>query len=218
MSTLGRLTTLVKSNLNDLIDQLQDPGKAVDQLISDMEDTTRKARTEVAACIAQEKLMAKRISDLEAEARSWEEQASRAVQAGNDELAKEALRRKASREADRIEAERALAEQSVQVQSLKSGLAALDARLQDVKLNQGTLRAKARAAKGQDPLSSQTSAFDEFQRMSSAIDTIEAEGTLTEELSGQSAASKAALEKLQTLSDEKNLDDELAALKKKLGG
>jgi phage shock protein A len=54
--------------------------------------------------------------------------------------------------------------------------------------------------------------------MSSAIDTIEAEGTLTEELSGQSAASKAALEKLQTLSDEKNLDDELAALKKKLGG
>jgi phage shock protein A len=217
MSTLGRLTALVKSNLNDLIDQLQDPGKAVDQLISDMEDTTQKARGEVAACMAEEKLLAKRISDLEAEARSWEEQASRAVQAGNDELAKEALRRKASREADRIEAERALVEQSVQVQGLKTGLAALDARLRDVKLRQGTLRTKARAAKGANPLSSQTSAFDEFQRMSSAIETIEAEGALTEELSGQSAASKAALEKLQALSEEKSIDDELAALKKKLG-
>jgi phage shock protein A len=215
MAILGRLSTLVKSNVNDLIDSMQDPAKEIDQLVRDMEDSVREARSEVAQCLAEEKRMGKRVDDLAEEVKSWEGHAMRAVQAGDDALAKEALRRKAEKEADRIEAEKALSDQRAYSVQLGAGLKALQARVQDVKLRQGTLREKARASKrGESPISSKTSAFENFDRMSGKIENLEAEVGLNDELSGQSAASVAAERKLREMS----LDDELADLKKKLGG
>ena len=215
MGILGRLSTLVKSNVNDLIDSMQDPAKEIDQLIRDMEDSVREARSEVAQCMADEKRMAKRVGDLADEVKSWEGHAMRAVQAGDDALAKEALRRKAEKQADRIEADKALSDQRAYLVQLNAGLKALEARVQDVKLRQGTLREKARAAKrGESPVSSKTAAFENFERMSGKIDALEAEVGLTDELTGQGAASVAAERKLR----EMGLDDELADLKRKLGG
>lgn len=219
MGILGRLSTLVKSNVNDLIDSMQDPAKEVDQLVRDMEDSVRQARTEVAQCMAEEKRLGKRMNDLAEEAKSWEGHAAKAVQAGDDPLAREALKRKAEKEAERIETEKALAEQKAYSLQLMAGLKALEARVQDVKLRQGTLREKARANKrGENAATSKTSAFDEFERMSGKIDTIEAEAGLNDELNGQTAASAEAERKLRDMSEQKTLDDALAELKKKLGG
>ena len=209
----------MKSNVSDLIDSMQDPAKEIDQLIRDMEDSVREARSEVAQCLADEKRMGKRVDDLAEEIKSWEEHAVRAVQAGDDALAKEALRRKAEKQADRIEAEKALSEQKAYSVQLGVGLKALEARVQDVKLRQGTLREKARAAKrGESEVSSKTSAFENFDRMSGKIDALEAEVGLTDELKGQSPASIEAERKLREMSEEKSVDDALADLKKKLGG
>lgn len=216
MSILDRLSTLVKSNLNDLLDKMQDPGKEIDQLVIDMEDSIRQARAEVAASIAGEKRMAKQAEDLAAEAKTWEEHAAKAVQAGDDALAKEALRRKAQKEADRLEVQKAAAEQRVEVEKLTAGLRALELRVKDVKLRQGTLREKARAAKGRSPVSTGTSAFADFERMSGKIDALEAEAGLSDELAGRTAEQVAAERKLDKLSEDKSLDDALAALKKKL--
>jgi phage shock protein A len=218
MGILDRLSTLVKSNVNDLIDHMQDPGKEIDQLVLDMEDSVRQARGEVATCMAEEKRLGKQIESLEAEAKSWEEHAARAVQAGDDTLAKEALRRKAQKEADRIEAQKAADEQKLQVERLVAGLRALELRVKEVKLRQGTLREKARAAKGQSPVSTDTSAFAEFERMSGKIDALEAEAQLTDELRGTTAEQVAAERKLAELDEEKSIDDALAELKKKLSG
>jgi len=218
MGILDRLSTLVKSNVNDLIDSMQDPGKEIDQLVVDMEDSLRQARSEVATCMAEEKRLQKQVDGLEAEAKSWEENAARAVQAGDDALAKEALRRKAMKDADRIEAQNAAAEQKTQVDNLVAGLRALELRLKDVKLRQGTLREKARAAKGQSPLSAGTSAFADFERMSGKIDALEAEAGLTDELAGTTAEKLATERKLEQLGEDSSIDDALAALKKKLSG
>jgi len=218
MSILDRLSTLVKSNVNDLIDKMQDPAKEVDQLVLDMEDSVRQARSEVAVCMAEEKRLGKQIDDLAADAKSWEEHAARAVQAGDDALAKEALRRKAEKEADRIEAEKAAAEQKVQVGNLVAGLRALELRLKDVKMRQGTLREKARSAKGQSPVSTGTSAFADFERMSGKIDALEAEAGLSDELARNTPAELEAQRKLDKLSEDQAVDDALAALKKKLSG
>jgi len=219
MAILGRLSTLVKSNVNDLIDSMQDPAKEIDQLVRDMEDSVREARGEVVRCLAEEKRMGKRVDDLAEEVKSWEGHAMRAVQAGDDALAKEALRRKAEKEADRIEAEKALFDQRAYSVQLSAGLKALEARVQDVKLRQGTLREKARAAKrGQSAVSGKTSAFEDFERMSGKIETLEAEVGLNEELTGQTAAAVAAERKLREMSERQSVDDALADLKKKLGG
>ena len=219
MGILGRLSTLVKSNVNDLVDSMQDPGKEIDQLIRDMEDSAREARGEVAQCLAEEKRMGKRVDDLAEEVKSWEGHAMRAVQAGDDALAKEALRRKAEKEADRIQAEKALSDQRAYSVQLGAGLKALQARVQDVKLRQGTLREKARAAKlGESPVSGKSAAFEDFERMSGKIETLEAEVGLNDELTGQTAAAVAAERKLREMSEQKSVDDALADLKKNLGG
>lgn len=219
MSILGRLSTLIKSNVNDAIDSMQDPGKEIDQMVRDMDESARDARGEVARCMGEEKRLEKRIEVLGAEAKNWEDRAATAVRAGDDALAREALNRKAASEAERAETAKALQEQSVYVDQLAAGLRALDARVKDVKLRQGTLREKARASKrGGLGGAGKTSAFDEFERMSGRIDAVEAEAGLADELSGRTAASVDAERRLNELSEKSTVDDALAELKKKLGG
>jgi phage shock protein A len=219
MGILGRLSTLIKSNVNDVIDSMQDPAKEIDQMIRDMEDSARQARTEVAESRASEKLQGRRVETLMAEAKTWEEHAMRAVQSGDDALAKEALRRKAEKDADRLAAEKTLQEQRVYADQLLAGLKALDARLQDVKSRQGTLRLKAKAAKsGGGVGGTRTSAFDDFDRMANRIEAVEASASIDDELAGRTPESMEADRKLRELSANTTVDDALAELKKKLGG
>jgi phage shock protein A len=218
MGILGRLSSLIKSNVNDVIDSMQDPAKEIDQMVRDMEESARQARTEVAQTLAGEKRLKKRVEDLEGEAADWVKRAETAVRAGDDALAKEALRRKAEKDAERVETQKALQEQEVYVDQLTQALKALDARLADIKLRQGTLRAKARANKSGSPLSGKTSAFDDFDRMAGKIDAVEAEAGLDEQLGGRTAESAAAERKLNELAAQSTVDDALAELKKKLGG
>jgi phage shock protein A len=217
MGILGRLSTMIKSNVNDLIDSMQDPAKEIDQMIRDMEESAREARSEVATCMAEEKRLSKRIETLTAEAKSWEDKAAMAVRAGDDALAREALARKAEKETERAETQKSLQEQQVYVDQLAVGLKALDARVKDVKLRQGSLREKARASKrGGSAVSTKTSAFDDFERMSSKIDAVEAEASLGDELSGRTPASIDAERRLKEMSEKNSMDDALAELKKKL--
>jgi phage shock protein A len=218
MGILGRLSSLIKSNVNDVIDSMQDPAKEIDQMVRDMEDSARQARTEVAQSLAGVKRLQKRITDLEGEAADWVKRAETAIRAGDDALAKEALRRKAEKDAERGETQKALQEQEVYADQLTQALKALDARLADIKLRQGTLRAKARANKKGSPLSGKTGAFDDFERMAGKIDAVEAEAGLDEQLGGQTAESAAAERKLNELAAQSSVDDALAELKKKLGG
>jgi phage shock protein A len=197
---------------------MQDPAKELDQMVRDMEDSARQARTEVGTCMGEEKRLQKRIETIDGEIKAWTEKAELAVRANDDNLAKEALRRRGEKEAERAETQKSLQEQSVYVDQLTTALKALEARVKDVKMRQGTLRERARAAKGVSPLSGKTSAFDDFERMSSKIDSVEAEAGLADELEGRSAASVEAERKLNELAAGNSVDDALAALKKKLGG
>jgi phage shock protein A len=216
MGILGRLSSLVKSNVNDVIDSMQDPGKEIDQMVRDMEDSARQARTEVAQSIADGRRLGKRVAELEGEIREWQTRAETAVRANDDALAKEALRRKVEKEAERAETQKAAQEQGVYEAQLDAALKALDARLKDVKLRQGTLRAKAKANRSGSPLSGKTSAFDNFDRMAGRIDAVEAEAGLDAELGGQSAESAAAGRKLDEMAEKSSVDDALAELKRKL--
>src|SRR5258708_31812314 len=118
MGILGRLSSLIKSNVNDAIDAMQDPAKEIDQMVRDMEDSARQARAEVASCMAGEKQLQKRIESLATEARSWEDRAAMAVRSGDDALAKEALMRKGQKDAEKAQAEKSFQKQQVYVAQL----------------------------------------------------------------------------------------------------
>ena len=216
MGILGRLSTLVKSNVNDVIGSMQDPGKEIDQMVRDMEDYARQARAEVARCIADERLLERRLQTMEGELADWQKKAEMAIRAGDDGLAKEALVRKAEKETERNDTKKALQEQGVYGDQLTAALKALEARLADVKMRQGTLKAKARANK-QGTMTSKTSAFNEFDRMSSRIDATEVEAGLGDELTGRTSERIAAERQLDKMASDSAVDDALAELKRKLG-
>jgi phage shock protein A len=216
MGILGRLSTLVKSNLNDAIDSMQDPGKEIDQMVRDMEDYARQARAEVGRSIADERILERRLQTVEEEIVDWGKKAEMAVRAGDDGLAKEALSRRGEKEAERAETKKALQEQGVYADQLTAALKALDARLKDVKLRQGTLKAKARGNRD-GTMTAKTSAFSDFERMSSRIDATEAEASLDEELGGRKTATIAVERRLDQMASDATVDDALAELKRKLG-
>ncbi|HEY6477746.1 MAG TPA: PspA/IM30 family protein [Polyangia bacterium] len=216
MGILGRLSTLVKSNLNDAIDSMQDPGKEIDQMVRDMEDYARQARAEVGRSIADERLLERRLQTIEGEIVDWQKKAEMAVRASDDGLAKEALNRKGEKEAERAETKKALQEQGVYADQLTAALKALEVRLKDVKLRQGTLKAKARGNRD-GTMTAKTSAFNDFERMSSRIDATEAEASLDEELGSRNTATIAVDRRLEQMASDAAADDALAELKRKLG-
>jgi len=216
MGILGRLSTLVKSNLNDAINSMQDPGKEIDQMVRDMEDYARQARAEVGRSIADERVLERKVQTLEGEIADWQKKAEMAVRAGDDGLAKEALSRKGEKEGERDETKKALQEAGVYADQLTAALKALEARLKDVKLRQGTLKAKARGNRD-GTMTAKTSAFNDFERMSSRIDATEAEASLDEELGNRNTATIAVDRRLEQMANDAAVDDALAELKRKLG-
>ncbi len=98
MGILDRVTTVLKSNLNALINKAEDPEKMLDQVLIQMREQLGEAKREVAVAIADEKRLGAQLEAELEQVREWEQRATLAVQKGDDELAREALRRKAEHE------------------------------------------------------------------------------------------------------------------------
>src|SRR5438067_13410513 len=96
MGLLDRVSTLVRANLNSLVDRAEDPEKIIQQLLIDMNNQLLQVKTQVAASIADEKRLYQRYQENKEKADEWERKAELAVDKGEGELAKEALARRNS--------------------------------------------------------------------------------------------------------------------------
>src|SRR5918912_2090023 len=91
MGIFDRLSTLLRSNINDLISRSEDPEKMLNQIITDMRAQLVKAKQQVAAAIADEKRLRDQVDQEYKQAQDWEKRAMLAVQEQRDDLAKQAL-------------------------------------------------------------------------------------------------------------------------------
>ncbi len=96
MALMERVTTLLRANLNDLIDKAADPEKMLKQLVLDMENQLLQVKTQVAIAIADQHLLEKKTAEHETTAASWKNKAALAVAKGRDDMAREALERSLS--------------------------------------------------------------------------------------------------------------------------
>jgi phage shock protein A len=94
MGIFSRLKTLVSSNVNDMISKAEKPEKMLNQLIIEMNEQLIESKKAVAMAIADEKKLEREKDNNFAQAKEWERKAMLAVNAGKDDLAKEALLRK----------------------------------------------------------------------------------------------------------------------------
>ncbi len=222
MGVFSRLAQLIKSNLNDLISRSEDPEKMLNQVVLDMNNQLVEAKKQVASSIADEKRLAKQYDQEAANAQEWERRAMMALRAGNEPLAKEALARK--REYDELAAtlKDQWTKQKTAVEQLKKALRLLNDKIEEAKRKRNVLIARKKRAEAQRAIQEtmsglrDQSAFETFDRMSQKIDQIEAEAEaesdLAEEYTGDSLSTQ-----FQQLERDHSGDDDLVALKRKMG-
>ncbi len=222
MGIFSRLAKLIQSNLNDLISRSEDPEKMLNQVVLDMNNQLVEAKKQVAASIADEKRLAKQFETEQGNAQEWERRAMMALRAGNEELAKEALARK--REYDELAGtlKDQWTKQKAAVDQLKKALRLLSDKIEEAKRKRNILIARKKRAEAQRAIQEtmsglrDQSSFETFDRMSQKIDQLEAEAEaqseLAEEATGDSLAAK-----FQTLERSSGADDDLVALKRKMG-
>ncbi|HEU0165295.1 MAG TPA: PspA/IM30 family protein [Thermomicrobiales bacterium] len=147
MGILDRISTLVRANVNDLLDKAEDPEKMLDQILRDMQTNQVTARQQVASMIAQEKELEAELAETQKLSAEWGEKARRAVAAGKDDLAREALRRKKDNDENTAVYQQQYDIQLQTVEKLKQQLQLLDSKYQTTLSHRDSLIARQRRAK-----------------------------------------------------------------------
>lgn len=213
MSILERLRLLISSNVNALIESLTDPGSAIDELIGNMEAAARDARLQVKDALTQDKLAARHSDAIEKSIAEWHARAERAVRAGDEGLAKEALEKVAELKPTLGELDASRKKARTDLDALERGLRELDGKLAAVRARKETLKAvmRARAQGG--------GAAARYDQIVTDVDVKEAEVELGAELGDQSTNAKAqdVRQRIDKLASDRDVEDRLAALKSKLG-
>jgi phage shock protein A len=173
MALLERVSTLVRANLNDLIDKAEHPEKMIKQVILDMHNQLLQVKTQVAIAIADQHLLEKRRKENEDKVAEWMRKAELAVDKKQDDLARAAL--------ERVESYRELTDgfaqqvtdQKAQVENLKTALRQLEQKLTEAQAKADLLIAQHRRARAVDKASdakmaagngSSAAAFDRMKR------------------------------------------------------
>jgi phage shock protein A len=192
MGIIDRISQLARANVNDMLDRAEDPEKMLNQILRDMEINIRQAREQVAAMIAQEKEIGIDLAATRKLGSEWGAKAQRAVDAGKDDLAREALRRKRDNDENAAVYEAQLTTQQQTVAKLKQQLQALESKYQATMGQRDTLIQRQRRAKAQVQVSQSLSEFSpldptaDLERMERKIRGSEAKAAALTELGDES--------------------------------
>lgn len=225
MGIFDRLSTLLKSNINDLISSSENPEKMLNQIIVDMRDQLAKAKQQVASAIADEKRLRDQADAEFKQGEDWERRAMLAVQEGRDDLAKQALVRHGEHIAHAQQLQLTWQAHREETERLKNSLRDLNDKIEEAKRKKNLLLARQRRAQAQKRIAetmgslSDRSAFDAFARMEERIEhnerQIKASVEISEEFSGDRLQSE--FKRLEQSAAGGNADMQLLALKQKMG-
>jgi phage shock protein A len=225
MGIFDRLSTLLKSNINDLISSAEHPEKMLNQIIVDMRSQLVKAKQQVATAIADEKRLHDQADAELRQADDWEKRAVLAVREGRDDLAKQAL----VRQNEHLQHGQALQTtweaHRMETEKLKNSLRDLNDKIEEAKRKKNLLIARQRRAQAQKRIAetmsalSEKSAFEAFSRMEERIEQserqIRASTEIDEEFTGDRLAKD--FKQLEQSATSASADSQLLALKQKMG-
>lgn len=221
MSVFSRMSTIFKANVNDALTKAEDPEKVLNQITIEMNEQLVDTKQKVAAAIADEKRLQRQYQETAEQAKGWEEKATIAVEKERDDLAREALAR-------RNEAQQLVDEYKIQwdkqrqaVDQLKEHLRALELKIGEAGRKKQLLIARQKRANAQKQIHEtmagmkDSGAFDTFDRMEQKVGDMEARADAAAEMAD---FERDPLEdEFAALEKNDNVDDDLAALKAKLG-
>ena len=224
MGILDRFTTIVKANINALLDQAEDPAKMIDQYLSDMLESLAEVKRETAGVMAEETRTKAKVDTNAAEVAKYAELAKKALQAGNEADARVFIGKKQQLEASGRGLAEAYAVAHENAEKMRQMHDKLVSDIEELKRRRETIKAKVAVAKTQSKLNEFSSASDKasdamsaFQRMEEKADRMLAQENAMAELNSSPADPAAALEEKYGAASDSSVDDELAKLKAELG-
>ncbi|HMC31927.1 MAG TPA: PspA/IM30 family protein [Candidatus Angelobacter sp.] len=150
MALLERVSTLIRANLNDLIDKAENPEKLIKQVILDMENQLLQVKTQVAIAIADQHLLEKKQKENEDKISEWNRKAEMAVGKQQDDLARAAIERGLHCKQLSESFRQQVADQTLQVETLKNALNKLQQKLEEARSRCDLLIAQHRRARTLD--------------------------------------------------------------------
>jgi phage shock protein A len=225
MGIFTKLSTVIKSNINDLISRAENPEKMLNQIIIDMRDQLAKAKREVAAAIADERKLKSQLEGEVKQARDWQHRAMLAVKEGRDDLAKQALIRQQEHTERAHVLQQTWEAQAGETEKLKGSLRQLNDKIEEAKRKRNLLVAKQKRAQAQRRIHetmsglSDTSAFEAFNRMADKIEEEErqsiAHAEVDADLGGDTLDQE--FQRLEAGPGGADVEDQLLALKADMG-
>ena len=147
MALLERVATLVRANINDLVDKAEDPEKMIKQVILDMQNQLLQVKTQVAISIADQHVLEKKMQEAEENERQWIHRAGLAVDKKDEALARAAVERSMSYKATAASFRQQVEDQKTQVENLKSALLRLQQKMAEAESKGDMLIAQHRRAR-----------------------------------------------------------------------
>lgn len=218
MTIFSRMTDIINSNLNALLDKAEDPEKMVRLIIQEMEEALVEVRSTSARAIADRKELLRRQEWLAAEAQEWERKAEVAVNKGRDDLAKGALgeRNKAREASESLTRELEIVDETLNKLNIDVG--ALQAKIKDAKNRQNAIVLRGKAARTRLGLRRQLEDHD----VDDAIQRFELYERKMDDIEGQIEAydmgRKTLADEIAELERGDDIEDELRELKARMGG
>ena len=219
MGLLQRLKRIISANVNALLERAEDPRKMLDELIREMEDAVRETQEKAAKAIAGLQALQRKLEEQKQLAKRWEKRAEEALRAGDEDAAREALRRKLTHQNAIDDLGAQVERQQEAVDALTKSLAALREKLEDARARAEALKAAAASAEAQKAAAEatgrtpDTSAFDEFERVAERIER------RADELEAAAELDVDALEaEFAEAEQDEQVEGELEALKKRISG
>ena len=218
MGLFKRISDIISANLNDMTEGLEDPETMLKQAIREMEHSIEDATTETVKIVASEKLLSKELNHNEGQAQEWQRRAEKALDAGDDDLARKALSRKQEHDKLVVALNDQLSVASQTSETLKHQLEGMKAKLAEAKRNLATLSARQRAADFKKKAVNQANsidmgasddAFAKFERMREKVERAEAEAEALAEIRGEAPINRRS----EAPAVSSPIDDELEKMK-----
>jgi phage shock protein A len=216
MALLERVSTLIRANLNDLVDKAEDPEKMIKQVILDMENQLLQVKTQVAISIADQHVLERKQQENAENERQWMRRAELAVDKGDEALARSALERSMSYKNMAESFAQQVEDQKSQVENLKTALLKLQQKLVEAQSKSDMLIAQHRRSRAMNRATDASSTMGEeshsaaFDRMKNKVRHTEATAQAKADLLADNVEDRfAAMEK------QEEIDRLLADLKSK---
>jgi phage shock protein A len=220
MGIFSKIKNGISSKANSALDKAIDPEKELDMAILELEEGRKKALAELLSYKTTAKQLDQDMEKHRAKAAEWEKRAMTALRAGDEDMARQALKEKKASEAEAAKIEKDKHEAAGYAIQLNKSRKEFETKLQMLKLRKGTLATQIAAGRsaGGDAFGNDTSVWDKFQRAEERIDQEAIETEVDAAMRGEEAEAQMFDAKLAALSPAvpEGPDDALAKLKAKM--